>query len=101
MGVQSRTEILARYFGLSTTPQVFLQEQSSLHIWGSFPYANHPSAPTLESRKEVKPVLKELTKEEAEQTIGGATEPSPKLLWLSQLPEPWPPVHTGPPEERE
>jgi hypothetical protein len=29
MGVQSRTEILARYFGLNTTTPVFLLEQGS------------------------------------------------------------------------
>jgi DNA-binding CsgD family transcriptional regulator len=97
MGVQTRTAMVARYYGLSTTPQVFLQEQSSLHIWGSFPYANHPTAPTLDSRKEVRPVLQELSPAEAERVVGGATEPSPKLLWLALLPEPWPPVYSPPP----
>ncbi len=106
MGVQSRTEMVARYFGLSTTTPVFLLEQSSQDILGIIPYANHPPAPTLESRKEARPVLQELSPAEAEQVVGGATEPSPKLLWLSRLAEPWPPVHIpipppGHPPERD
>jgi hypothetical protein len=51
-------------------------------------------------------VLQELSPAEPEQAVGGATEPSPKLLWLSLLPDPWPPPGIpvpppAPPEERD
>ncbi|MBO1438542.1 hypothetical protein J3L12_15220 [Meiothermus sp. CFH 77666] len=54
-------------------------------------------------------MLRELTQEEAEQTLGGAVEQPPSLPWLARLleePCPWPkPVvpilRPVPPEERE
>lgn len=54
-------------------------------------------------------MLRGLTREEMEQTVGGATEQPSKLPWLAKLPEesrPWPkPVLPIPrpvqPEERE
>ncbi|MBO1438540.1 response regulator transcription factor [Meiothermus sp. CFH 77666] len=105
LGAETQADLLLKYLGLAIKPPKS-QGKNSREF---FPSQPPDGSATLLSRKEVKPVLRELTQEEAEQTLGGAVEQPPSLPWLARLleePCPWPkPVvpipRPVPPEERE
>ncbi|MCX7783009.1 MAG: hypothetical protein N2318_05130, partial [Meiothermus sp.] len=105
---ETQADLLLKYLGATLKPAES-QGKSSRASREIFPSQTAHSSASLPDRKEVNPVLRELTRKEMEETLGGATEPPPSLPWLAMLLEetrPWPrPVvpipRPMPPEERE
>ncbi|MCX7782422.1 MAG: hypothetical protein N2318_02120 [Meiothermus sp.] len=87
LGAESQADLLLKYLGFPTQPAQS-QEKNSRTSREIFPSQTAHSPATLPGRKEVHPALRELTRKEMEETLGGATEPPPSLPWLVKVPPP-------------
>ena len=82
---ETRADLVLRYLGLTLQPT--LSQGRNICVGQEFLPSQTQNPPATLPRKGVKPMLRELAPAEAEETFGGATEPSLTLLWLSRLQE--------------